>query len=51
MCQTGGYKIPMVIQTFAGARGHGAMRTPNLPRLFSEYAGIKMVIPSDSGGR
>jgi acetoin:2,6-dichlorophenolindophenol oxidoreductase subunit beta len=43
----GGYKIPMVIQTFAGARGHGAYaHSQSTQAIFLNTPGIKMVIPS-----
>ena len=43
----GKYKIPMVMQTFAGARGHGAYaHSQSTQAMFLNAPGIKMVIPS-----
>lgn len=43
----GGFKIPLVIQTFAGARGHGAYaHSQSTQAIFLNAPGLKMVIPS-----
>lgn len=43
----GGYKVPMVVQTFAGARGHGAYsHSQSTQASFLNAPGVKMVIPS-----
>ena len=43
----GGYKVPMVVQTFCGARGHGAYsHSQSTQAAFMNTPGIKMVLPS-----
>ena len=42
----GGYKVPMVVQTFCGARGHGAYsHSQSTQAAFMNTPGIKMVLP------
>ena len=44
----GGFQVPMVVQTFCGARGHGAYsHSQSTQAAFLNTPGIKMVIPSD----
>lgn len=43
----GGYKIPMVVQTFAGPRGHGAYaHSQSTQASFLNAPGLKVVTPS-----
>ena len=42
-----GYKVPLVVQTFCGARGHGAYsHSQSTQAAFMNTPGIKMVLPS-----
>jgi len=44
----GGYKVPLVVQTFCGARGHGAYsHSQSTQAAFLNTPGIKLVIPSN----
>ena len=44
----GGYKVPLVVQTFCGARGHGAYsHSQSTQAAFMNTPGIKMVLPSN----
>ncbi len=44
----GGYKVPLVVQTFCGARGHGAYsHSQSTQAAFLNTPGIKMVLPSN----
>jgi pyruvate/2-oxoglutarate/acetoin dehydrogenase E1 component len=43
----GGYKIPLVVQTFSGARGHGAYsHSQSTQASFLNAPGVKIVVPS-----
>ena len=43
----GGYKVPIVVQTFSGARGHGAYaHSQSTQASFLNAPGIKIVIPA-----
>ena len=43
----GGFKVPLVIQTFAGPRGHGAYaHSQSTQASFLNAPGVKLVIPS-----
>jgi pyruvate/2-oxoglutarate/acetoin dehydrogenase E1 component len=42
-----GYKVPLVVQTFCGARGHGAYsHSQSTQAAFLNPPGLKMIIPS-----
>ncbi len=46
----GGFKIPLVVQTFAGPRGHGAYaHSQSTLASFMNVPGIKLVAPSNPG--